>query len=323
MLCTVSYAQWAPGNGGIYYNGGRVGIGTTTLNAKLSVFGEGGGGYSPTLELQSSNTEYAWSLVSLKSSTDNTTDYMLGRGGSSLNGGRMLTFHIPDRSLYGNSGVLPKIGFYSSGGNNLGFIEAETGNWYMKGSVGIGTTSPEARLAVDQGATNNLALSLTSSGPGWGSGLLLKNTAPGGNMYGIYSGADGMLHFANEGREADDLIIHPTGNIGIGTSSPDARLTVAGNVHAREVKVTVAAGADFVFEEDYALPSLQETENFVRANKHLPGIAPAVEMEQEGLDLGKMNILLLQKVEELTLYIIEQDKQMQQLKAEVQKLKDQ
>ncbi|GGG18961.1 hypothetical protein GCM10011323_23890 [Pontibacter amylolyticus] len=247
---------------------------------------------------------------------------MVGRGGGSLNGGRMLTFHIPDRSLYSNSGDLPKIGFYSSGSNNLGFIEAETGNWYMKGNVGIGTTSPEARLAVDQGASNNLALALTSSGPGWGSGLLLKNTAAGGNMYGIYSGADGMLHFANAGREADDLIIHPGGNIGIGTRSPDAKLTVAGNVHAREVKVTVAAGADFVFEEDYALPSLDETERFVRKNKHLPGIAPAAEMEHEGLDLGKMNILLLQKVEELTLYIIEQNTAMQQHKEEIQALKE-
>lgn len=314
LLCTTSYAQWSTGNGGMFYNGGRVGIGTTTLNAKLSVFGEGGGGFSPTLELQSSNIEYAWSLISLKSSTDNTTDYMVGRGGSSLNDGRMLTFHIPDRSFYGSSGAMPKIGFYSSGGNNLGFIEAESGNWYMKGNVGVGTTTPEARLAVDQGTSNNLALSLTSSGPGWGSGLLLKNTAAGGNMYGIYSGADGMLHFVNEGREADDLIIHPSGNVGVGTRSPDAKLTVAGNVHAREVKVAISAGADFVFEEGYKLPSLEETAEFVQAHRHLPGIAPAAAMEREGLDLGRMNILLLQKVEELTLHLIRMDEEIKALR---------
>lgn len=108
-------------------------------------------------------------------------------------------------------------------------------------------------------------------------------------------------------------VLIPGGNVGIGTDNPDAKLTVAGRVHAREVKVTVAAGADFVFEEYYALPSLEETAKFVRTHKHLPGIAPAAEMEQQGLDLGKMNILLLQKVEELTLHLIRMEEEIKAL----------
>jgi hypothetical protein len=98
------------------------------------------------------------------------------------------------------------------------------------------------------------------------------------------------------------------GNVGIGTINPTSKLTVAGNINSREVKVSVDAGADFVFERDYALPSLQEVEKFVTENKHLPEIASAKEMQREGINLSEMNIKLLQKIEELTLYVIEQQK---------------
>ncbi|SHG60353.1 tail fiber protein [Flavobacterium defluvii] len=103
------------------------------------------------------------------------------------------------------------------------------------------------------------------------------------------------------------------GKVGIGTTTPTERLTVAGNISSREVKVTVDAGADFVFEKDYNLKSLESLDKFIKENKHLPEIASAQEMQNDGINLSKMNIKLLQKIEELTLYIIEQNKKIEDL----------
>jgi len=96
------------------------------------------------------------------------------------------------------------------------------------------------------------------------------------------------------------------GNVGIGTSSPDAPLTVKGRIHAREVLIDLTAGGpDYVFENSYHLPTILELKSFIAENKHLPEVASAAEMEKNGVLLGEMNMTLLKKVEELTLYIIE------------------
>jgi hypothetical protein len=74
------------------------------------------------------------------------------------------------------------------------------------------------------------------------------------------------------------------------------------------VKVTQTGWADFVFEPDYQLPSLQDLETYIKINKHLPDVPSASEVAKEGLDLGEMNKILLQKIEELTLHVIELEK---------------
>lgn len=117
------------------------------------------------------------------------------------------------------------------------------------------------------------------------------------------------------------FIIKGNGNVGIGTTNATSRLTVAGNITAREVKVTVDAGADFVFEDNYKLPSLDSIDKFIKKNKHLPEVASAEKMQKDGINLSEMNIKLLQKIEELTLYMIEQEKRNNKQSEEIEILK--
>jgi hypothetical protein len=116
-------------------------------------------------------------------------------------------------------------------------------------------------------------------------------------------------------------ILASNGNVGIGTNDPTAKLTVAGEIKARKVTIEVNAGADFVFADDYNLLSLEEVERFISTNKHLPDIAPAGEMVENGVSVSEFQIQLLQKIEELTLYLIDQDKVIRELQQEIQQLK--
>ncbi len=111
-------------------------------------------------------------------------------------------------------------------------------------------------------------------------------------------------------------------NVGIGTDTPDSKLTVNGTIHTKEVKVDLNGfpAPDFVFDEDYNLSALEETEKYIEANKHLPEIPSANEMEANGINLKELNLKLLQKVEELTLYLIEQSKDIEFLKNRVEVL---
>nr|WP_320120071.1 hypothetical protein [uncultured Marinifilum sp.] len=119
----------------------------------------------------------------------------------------------------------------------------------------------------------------------------------------------------NGWESSGDNAFRRSGNVGIGISAPSAKLEVTGTIKATEIKVE-AQTADFVFEEDYQLKSLEEVEQFVQENKHLPDIPSARQMEEDGVGLAEMNKLLLQKVEELTLHVIELNKRVQELESD-------
>jgi len=124
------------------------------------------------------------------------------------------------------------------------------------------------------------------------------------------------------------------GKIGIGTDRPDELLTVKGKIHTQEVLVDLngAVAPDYVFEKYfsgtselkplYRMLSLNETAVFIEKYHHLPGIPSAKDLEKEGLALKEMNLLLLEKIEELTLYMIEQQKEINTLKEKVSQLED-
>ncbi|WP_238640147.1 hypothetical protein [Chryseobacterium elymi] len=96
--------------------------------------------------------------------------------------------------------------------------------------------------------------------------------------------------------------------------------SLQGKFEAKEVKVTLTPTADFVFDEEYKLPELDEVEKHIKEKKHLPEIASAAQMEKEGVNIGEFQIKLLQKIEELTLYTIEQNKQLKKLQENNDKL---
>ncbi|MBS7253243.1 hypothetical protein [Flavobacterium branchiicola] len=109
-------------------------------------------------------------------------------------------------------------------------------------------------------------------------------------------------------------------NIGIGTTTPSYKLDVCGTIRAKEIKVDLLGGCDFVFEKDYKLIPLDDLETYVNTNKHLPEIASEKEMIENGLNMKDFQLKLLQKIEELTLYTIEQNKEIKNLKKKVTKL---
>ena len=181
------------------------------------------------------------------------------------------------------------------------------------GNVGIGTSQPNAPLTV-YGVSNFFPARI---GSGDARSLEISNTANFAtfvnNQYPV---------FLKTG-SGDQPLVLDAARVGIGTANPSSMLTVAGNIASREVKVTVDAGADFVFENNYNLPSLESVDKFIKENKHLPEIASAKEMQKDGINLSEMNIKLLQKIEEMTLYIIEQEKKSKKQSEEIEKSNNQ
>ena len=100
-------------------------------------------------------------------------------------------------------------------------------------------------------------------------------------------------------------------------------MAVNGKIKTKEVKVTLDDWSDFVFYEDYELPTLKEVESHIKEKGHLKDIPSAKEVEQNGFFLGEMDAKLLQKIEELTLYTIDQQKEITSQKKEIEELKKQ
>ncbi len=109
------------------------------------------------------------------------------------------------------------------------------------------------------------------------------------------------------------MMVHDNGNVGIGTTNPTQKLSVNGVIRSKEV-VVESGWADYVFDEKYKLRTLEEVEVFIQRHKHLPNIPSAKEIEKNGLTMGEMQKKMMEKIEELTLYVIELKKEIENMK---------
>lgn len=161
-------------------------------------------------------------------------------------------------------------------------------------------------------------------GRGYQNSASMRMLSDGGYTNGY---APGKIVFqtkdATSGELANRLVVRHDGKVGVGTDNPQSTLAVNGKITATEVEVTMNGWPDYVFEQDYPLPSLDEVNSFVQANGHLPDVPSQQEMEGAELGLGEFSMLLLRKVEELTLYVVDLHEKNQELQAKLETLQGQ
>lgn len=232
-------------------------------------------------------------------------------------------------------------GSWTDYGTNLQVL----GTSYFQSNVGIGVTVAQAQLhttgtvrfdnyknnatedyvlATDVNGVLKLKTVTATSSSGWSLGGNASTTST--QFLGTTDAKP--LIFKTNNNEA--LRITPGGQVGIGTTyvttnfsdpDPNYKLFVEGYIKARKVKVDQATWADYVFSPTYHLPSLKEVEEYIKQHKHLPDVPSEKEVQSNGIDLSENQAILLKKIEELTLYVIQQQKEIEQLKSEQNKLK--
>ena len=234
---------------------------------------------------------------------------------------------------------------YVSQGGTVGSNKLMT--FVNSGNVGIGTTNPSKKLHVNGTIgvgimngqyTEGFQIDYIDGGSGtttfknnrWGGDIYFKRNSSLGERTQFLFGGSGnhYMNIYNDNNETKIRFISSGnsyingGNVGIGTTTPDAKLTVKGKIHTNEVKVDLlgSVAPDYVFNKDYDLKSLNEVERYIGKEGHLPNIPSAKEMEVNGLFLKDMNLKLLEKIEELTLYTINQEKRIESLETKNEKL---
>ncbi len=195
---------------------------------------------------------------------------------------------------------------------------------YTNDDVGIGTSTPSYKLDL----SGYLRVNSTSY-PGRDYRIICTNrqniyanndlvTYVDGNKE-FRIGVDGTDKFfcITDGAGTKRFWVYENGNVGIGCSNPQVKLAVNGTIKATELNITTSPCSDFVFEPGYSLMDLKSLEEYVMDKKHLPEVPSAQEFAEKGYSVGEMDDLLLRKIEELTLYIIKQQKEIEDLKSKL------
>ncbi|WP_313375706.1 hypothetical protein [Chishuiella sp.] len=275
---------------------GNVGIGTQNPQAKLEIYGGG----DLLLKASELKTKDAGDII-----FQQNTGKQIGRIWSMEEGG--LNFSGDDNN--------PKMNLTNDGRFGIGVYPQENvkldvdGDISARGYSSIGFNTYDVFDYKNQKVAN---YGLTRVGN--------EVSVSGWSGLSFATGAGAKMFLDNWGR------------LGIGTKNPNEKLTVKGKIHAEEVIVDLNVPADYVFQKyytgksdlkaDYVFPKLNEIETFVKENNHLPDMPSAKEIQENGLKVGEMNNLLLQKIEELTLYIIQQEKEINKMKQDIKLLKN-
>ena len=252
-----------------------------------------------------------------------------------FNGGWSRSFSVVNENDTKNFIVLGSFGGVTNGVASLAysFIGKDWNDTYLtfleSGKVGIGTTNPNSRLDLGSGyGTNGAKLLIynddtASELSGTKMGFYIDNFTSN-NLNLVFPEAisyPGL--FTISAKNTSNTTLKPyfaiaglTGNVGIGTTNPQNKLDVKGTIRSQEVKVTLDGWSDFVFKKEYDLPTLAEVEKHIKEKGHLENIPSEKEVLENGISLGEMNAKLLQKIEELTLYSIQQSKEIEVLKEE-------
>jgi hypothetical protein len=336
---------WDANGNNIYNtNPGNVAIGSTTLtpNSRLTVFGSGWNGG---LEINNTGGQYSritsandgllfrnFSSTGIGFSFRNSTDAKLLA--ILQNGNIGIGTSTPSEKLVVNGRVA--VGTTSSPYAGLTVQAPTVPNTTIEAIIGI-CTNGTAILA--EGVTGYVAYKLHSNLGGANSFGTLGLASGEGNYADFATAKDVILRADNEdliltassnirfgtnppGSNIEVMTILNNGSVGIGTTNPGTnKLAVNGTIKATEILVSTQGWSDFVFDDNYKLLSLTEVETFIKNNRHLPDIPNAAEVEKDGIQLGEMQTKLLQKIEELTLYMIELNKENQELRTEIDTIK--
>ncbi len=328
LTANFSFAQWTTNGSNIYNsNSGNVGIGTTSPQYSLDVVGTGN--FSSNILTTTSGSLFG--TVTPSASTGLTEYYYYGL----MRQGVVGRFNGMKIYNVANNGNLPasRIGFYTDNTGHTASTEYMTIN--ELGNVGIGTTSPTAKLQMvtssdvtptNIGTTNfdSRYFAIGTTGANASALAFSKNSTSGGSAYITSATINlswdpigfqaGSYNWYLGGSSTPSVVLTASGNMLLGKATQTNTayiLDANGSVRANAITVNTT-GADFVFAPSYKLLTIPELNNFIQKNHHLPEIASAKEMQANGLNLGDNQIKLLQKVEELTLYLIEKDKEIKQ-----------
>jgi len=313
-VAQFSYAQFSS-SGGNTTTSDNVGIGTTSPGALLHLYKA----TDASEKIESGGGNYTY--LQLATPTSSGDGYLV-KNISTANS-------MLDKSLYLWNSIGPIQ--FSPGG-----VAGGTVTFLANGNVGIGTTSPGTKLHVagsndmfklenTDGTTANQYTQMelvagTAHNYIWTNNQNSPGFFGGSGALNLYTGSASPIAFFTNGSSTPQMVMASGGNVGIGTTTPDQLLSVAGTIHSKQVKVDLIGWPDYVFKPKYHLPSLLEIKTYVDKNHHLPGIPSEQDVAKNGINLGEMNKLLVKKVEELTLYQIEQDARIAALEKALSKL---